>query len=416
MFEFAALPPEVNSGRMYTGPGSGPMLAAASAWDGLAAELYSTAASYASEISTLADGLWSGPSAVAMEKAAAPQVDWLSTTASQAERAASQARAAVGAYEAAFAMTVPPPVIAANRALLMALIATNFLGQNTPAIAATEAHYAEMWAQDATAMHSYAAAAAVHSTLTPFTSPPQDSNGGANQGATTLAQLGNSVASHVQSAMSIGPKVLSAGPQALQAVASQSATSSAPWWSTPTGIVQVLTQLVGQGPPPITGLFTNGGIGSSVSGEIFGSVIPMLPVGEISVGGMLGWPAYAQVPPVVAAMPAVGLSSASAPVSVGLGGGGQIGTLTKLSVPHGWTDRAPEVRLASIAETLPDVGAEAAAGDEMFAGMGGMPPMFGATPLVVAANGGKGQGGKASVEEPESPASGKRQRLPRHWR
>jgi PPE-repeat protein len=35
--DFAALPPEINSARMYTGPGSGPMLAAASAWHGLAA-------------------------------------------------------------------------------------------------------------------------------------------------------------------------------------------------------------------------------------------------------------------------------------------------------------------------------------------------------------------------------------------
>ena len=32
--DFAFLPPEINSGRMYDGPGSGPMLAAAAAWDG----------------------------------------------------------------------------------------------------------------------------------------------------------------------------------------------------------------------------------------------------------------------------------------------------------------------------------------------------------------------------------------------
>jgi PPE family len=56
--------------------------------------------------------------------------------------------AAVARTEAAFAATVPPPVIAANRALLASLVVTNFLGQNTSTIAATEAHYAEMWAQD----------------------------------------------------------------------------------------------------------------------------------------------------------------------------------------------------------------------------------------------------------------------------
>jgi len=154
--DFGMLPPEVNSARMYAGPGAGPMLAAAAAWDGLAAQLHLTAASYSSEISGLAAG-WQGPSSAAMAAAAAPYTAWMSTTATQAEQTAAQARAAVAAYEAAFAATVPPPVIAANRSLLMALIATNFLGQNTPAITATETLYAEMWAQDATAMFGYAA-------------------------------------------------------------------------------------------------------------------------------------------------------------------------------------------------------------------------------------------------------------------
>ena len=37
-FDFGALPPEINSIRMYTGPGSGPMMAAAAARNNLAAE------------------------------------------------------------------------------------------------------------------------------------------------------------------------------------------------------------------------------------------------------------------------------------------------------------------------------------------------------------------------------------------
>ena len=62
-------------------------------------------------------------------------------------------------------------MIAANRALLAALVATNFLGQNTPAIAANEATYAEFWAQDAGAMYGYAGAATTASQLTPFAGP-----------------------------------------------------------------------------------------------------------------------------------------------------------------------------------------------------------------------------------------------------
>jgi PPE-repeat protein len=133
MLDFAALPPEINSGLMYAGPGSGPMLAASVAWDVLADNLYSTAISYESVISDLTAS-WRGPSSTSMAAAATRYVSWMSATATQAQEAATQAKAAVAAYEAAFAMTVPPTVVAANRALLLMLIATNFLGQNTPAI------------------------------------------------------------------------------------------------------------------------------------------------------------------------------------------------------------------------------------------------------------------------------------------
>src|SRR5260370_18294213 len=147
--DFAALPPEVNSGRIYTGAGSGPMLAAATAWEGLASELSSAAGNYGSMVADVASGPWRGPASVAIAAAAAPYVGWMAATAAQSEQAAAQAKAAAGAYEAAFAMTVPPPLIAANRALLASLVATNLLGQNTPAIAATAAQYAGPRAQHA---------------------------------------------------------------------------------------------------------------------------------------------------------------------------------------------------------------------------------------------------------------------------
>jgi PPE-repeat protein len=166
--DFGALPPEVNSARMYAGPGSAPMMAAATAWAALAAELGSTAASYDSVITGLTSEEWMGPASASMGAAAAPYVQWMSSTGTLAQQASAQAAAAAGAYEAAFAMTVPPAEVAANRALLAALIATNFLGQNTPAIAAAEAQYGEMWAQDAAAMYGYAGSSAAASTLTPF--------------------------------------------------------------------------------------------------------------------------------------------------------------------------------------------------------------------------------------------------------
>jgi PPE family len=188
--DFSVLPPEINSARMYSGPGSGPLMAAATAWDELATELDSTAASYSSVISGLTGEEWLGPSSASMAAAAAPYAAWMSTTAAQAEQAAAQAMAAASAYEAAFAMTVPPPVIVANRIQTMALIATNILGQNTSAIAASEAQYAEMWAQDSAAMQGYASASAAASTLRPFTLPPQTTNPAGLAGqAATVAQV-----------------------------------------------------------------------------------------------------------------------------------------------------------------------------------------------------------------------------------
>jgi PPE-repeat protein len=211
MLDFAQLPPEINSTLMYSGPGSGPLLAAAAAWDGLAAELYSAAASYGSLIAGLTDGPWEGPSASLMLAAAMPQLAWLQSTAGQAEQAGSQAAAAAGAFEAAFAETVPPPVIAANRALLMELLATNFLGQNTAAIAASETQYGEMWAQDATAMYGYAGASSVASALSPPQPavPTTNPAGAAGQAAATAQAAGNSAGTNAQ-ALNTVPQTLSA--------------------------------------------------------------------------------------------------------------------------------------------------------------------------------------------------------------
>jgi PPE-repeat protein len=236
VFDFGALPPEINSGRMYTGPGSGPMMAAASAWDALAAELGLAASGYSSVITELTSSPWLGPASRSMASAVTPYVSWISAAAGQAEEAASQARAAAAAYETAFVMTVPPPVIVANRVLLMTLIATNFFGQNTPAIAATEAHYMEMWAQDAAAMYGYAAASAVATALSRFSDPPNTTSPGAAGGqSAAVAQASATPAGNsAQTVASTIPQLLSgvAAPQATQQAAAAASTPGPFTWLT----------------------------------------------------------------------------------------------------------------------------------------------------------------------------------------
>ncbi|OBI31740.1 hypothetical protein A5709_24230 [Mycobacterium sp. E1386] len=251
MLDFAQLPPEVNSALMYAGPGSGPLLAAAAAWDGLAAELHSAASSYGSVLAGLNDGPWQGPAASSMLTAALPQVAWLRGTAGRVEHAAAQAVAAAGAYEAAFGETVPPLTIAANRALLMELLATNFLGQNTAAIAATESQYGEMWAQDAAAMYGYAGTSAAASTLPPFepAAPATNPAGVAGQAAAVAQAAGASGSNSAQG--------LDAVPQTLSSLAGAT------------------------GNPPANPAFSLGGIGLNPEGD---GLVVGGPLGDLLEG------------------------------------------------------------------------------------------------------------------------------------
>ncbi|WP_152310985.1 PPE family protein, partial [Mycobacterium tuberculosis] len=161
---YSVLPPEINSALIFAGAGSGPMLAAASAWDGLATELASAAVSFGSVTAGLVGGSWQGRSSVAMAAAAAPYAGWLAAAATQAEQAATQAQVMVAEFEAVRLAMVQPALVAANRSGLISLVISNLFGQNAPAIAAAEAAYEEMWALDVSAMaayHSGASAGAV---------------------------------------------------------------------------------------------------------------------------------------------------------------------------------------------------------------------------------------------------------------
>jgi triacylglycerol lipase len=156
---FSVSPPEVNSVLLLDGPGPAPMLEAAAAWDGVGSELSSAANAFGSLTSDLAGQAWQGPASASMTTAAARYVDWLGGAAAQAEQSAAQARAAATAYEAALATIVEPALITANRGQFVSLVMSNLFGQNAPAIAAAEAAYEQMWAQDVTAMGGYHASA-----------------------------------------------------------------------------------------------------------------------------------------------------------------------------------------------------------------------------------------------------------------
>jgi PPE-repeat protein len=353
MMEFGAIPPEINSARMYAGPGSGPMIAASAAWDALADDLYLTASAYGSTVTDLTSS-WLGPSSLSMAAAAATYVSWISATAGQAEQTAAQAKAAVAAYEAAFAMTVPPPVIAANRALLLALVATNFFGQNTPAIMATEADYVEMWAQDAAAMYGYAGAASAASALAPFAAPAQSTNSGgltglaaaATQVAGTTAGTGMQVVSQLSSALST-PLTTAAMPSALQGLASAATSVSS---SSPLSALTTMTSsstVLTSGTSLVSGITSSASVStSSLSApDSAASLLYSVQSGTIVLSRELpafggGWGAGA------GALGSPDLGGAAVTANVG-----RAASLGALSVPEGWTSAAPA--FSQVASAMP---------------------------------------------------------------
>jgi PPE-repeat protein len=345
------------------------MMAAAVAWDGLAAELRSASASYGSVVTGLTSGSWLGPSSASMAVAAAPYVTWLSSTAGQAEEAATQAKAAVAAYETAFAATVPPPVIAANRAQLAALIATNFFGQNSPAIAATEAEYGEMWAQDAAAMYGYAGASSAATTMAPFVPPASTTSfAGVTQQADAVRNAnGTPAGSAAQTTASTMTQLASTStvPQVLQQLSSAASSTSS---AAPAPVSSSLSDLLGPNGLDIVGPT---GLIASLGGSQINAWTnwPYFPLG--TVNSLVAWSA-GMVPGAPAPSPALG-GALPPPGAIGAFGGtvghwgsvsasaGQAGTIGRLSVPASWAAAAPQQAIGTEAPGL--LGAQAVAHD-----------------------------------------------------
>jgi PPE-repeat protein len=365
--DFAALPPEINSGRMYAGPGAESIMVAAAAWDGLAAELTSAASGYHSIITELTSGPWVGPSSAQMVAAVVPYVGWLTMAGAQAEESANQARAAAAAFDAAFAMTVPPYVVAANRVLLAALVATNFFGQNTPAIMATEAEYIEFWAQDAVAMYGYAGASAAATAFAPYQSPPNTTTpeGLFNQAVAVAESVAQPAGNSGQTAAATSSQLTQAAtiPQLLQQLANNSPfinglqqflgaipNGTNPFsvdipanWATPI-LKQTLQAYFGIGIANFgwsIGQQTTSGLGTTVGAA--GGWFPTPQFAGLHLGGAYG-------------VNAVSGGGGNGALLASAGNAGKVGAL---SVPANWTTPTSEATttLAAMEETPANAGA-----------------------------------------------------------
>jgi PPE-repeat protein len=354
------------------------MRAASVAWNLLAAELESAATHYQSTIDTLADDEWRGPTSAAMVAAVDPYVTWMNTTGAKAEHTAAQASAAASAYEAAFAMTVPPLTVAANRAQLMVLVATNVVGQNTPAIAANEAHYGEMWAQDAAAMYGYAGNSATAAAVKPFSQPPQTANPNAQtlQSSAVTQATSASTGTGVQSQLQ---QLTSAIPSSLNQLSSpvSSATNAA---TTP--FTDFLNFLDGADGNPI-GTFLNSTL---VNGVVSGAYVSPAILTPAVTSGIADFNSLSAGAAAVGGAGFTGMITPQPPVSVPSLGGITVDTsgstlVGKLSVPPTWTAAAQVANHSGVTYAgggwTNAVGPTGGAAEAVPAGMPGMPGMAG---------------------------------------
>jgi PPE-repeat protein len=381
VFDFAARTPEVNSALIYSGAGAGPLMAASSAFSNLSSELSSNAASYESVISQLTGSEWQGPSSEAMAAAAQPYITWLTTTSGQLQEAATQATASAAAYEAAFAASIPPPVIAANRATLATLVATNILGQNTPAIAANEAVYGEFWAQDAAAMYGYASSASTASgTLTPLTPPVPNTNPaaqGLQQGAVSNAVASNGTSATLNSTLGSlqGASSAAANPLAAAAPAADSVG----------GVLSALNGLFGV--PIVGNAMDNVGVTLAWNSAMMTATLPLL--GHFLAGAPFGV-TISDAAPLGAGLgfgtTLAGASSGGFGGAATLAGMGSASSVGGMSVPASWSAAAPAATAGEA--TLAGSGWTAAA-DETAMGGGGM---NGVMPGMASAGGKSGMG------------------------
>jgi len=156
--QFSAFPPEVNAGQLMAGDQGASIAAAVAAHEALSAALMEEGARMGTTAGTTAATGWEGVGGAAMVSTAMPYVAALEALAGWVQQSAASAAAIEQAYAVTKAAMIQVPICTTNRTSQAGLVATNVIGQNTPAIIGLDAeYYGHFWTNNASLMGSYEA-------------------------------------------------------------------------------------------------------------------------------------------------------------------------------------------------------------------------------------------------------------------
>jgi PPE-repeat protein len=194
----AAVTPEINHTLMVAGDLGESLVQAAAGYESVADMLIAELTAMGLNTSTTAMVAWQGPGGIIMEMTAAEFMAVCAAASAWIRVGQVQAAEVAAAHTAAVETMIPAAVCLTNRSTQAGLVATNWIGQNTPGIIALDGqYYGHFWVTNATARTGYGqvvttalGAIAEPPPLSPTASDPAAAAAGAAQAAAQSGSQG----------------------------------------------------------------------------------------------------------------------------------------------------------------------------------------------------------------------------------
>ncbi|WP_110796999.1 PPE domain-containing protein [Mycolicibacterium llatzerense] len=386
----AAMPPELNHTLLSTGDLGASLTTAAAGYESVADMLMAEITAMGINTSTTAMIGWQGAGGVAMQMSAADFMAVCAAASAWVRVGQAQAMEVTAAHTVAVQSMIPAEVCLTNRSTQAGLVASNILGQNTPAIVGLDAQYfGEFWVQNATARTGYGsvvttamAALSVPGPFSPTASNPATAAASiaqtaATEGGNTAMQASQKSAEQIAN----GPlRDAASAPSSAQGMMSSMGGQMSSMlgqlggqFGQVTQMGQQLPQMLGQAPQMLSGMLGQFGQMGGPAAAVPAGLTPGLgappvgalgglPGGGIPGGGIPGGPSSV---PTSFVRPAGSFNSPANPTlpggwqgaagsaaetrAAGMGGGGMYGAPPPMGRENGQSETAKSPKTMQVA-------------------------------------------------------------------